>query len=69
MKYYPENFDFMIARIRETEKLREAELGRPFSVTSSNPKYNADYLDHIIRTKWLKILNEKENAAEQLRFF
>lgn len=69
LKYYPENFDFMIARMRETEKLREAELGRPFSVTSSNPKYNADYLDYIIRTKWLKILSEKENAAEQLRFF
>lgn len=69
LKYYPENFDFMIARMRETEKLREAELGRPFSVISSNPKYNADYLDYIIRTKWLKILNEKENAAEQLRFF
>lgn len=64
LKYYPENFDFMIARMRETEKLREAELGRPFSVISSNPKYNADYLDHIIRTKWLKILNEKEKEAD-----
>ena len=64
-KYYPENFEFMITRMRETEKLREAELGRPFSVISSNPKYNADYLDHIIRTKWLKILNEKEEAQRQ----
>lgn len=63
LKYYPENFDFMIARMRETEKLREAELGRPFSVISSNPKYNADYLDRIIRTKWLKILNDKEKEA------
>lgn len=60
LKYYPENFEFMISRMRETEKLREAELGRPFSVISSNPKYNADYLEHIIKTKWLKILNEKE---------
>lgn len=68
LKYYPENFDFMIARMRETEKLREAELGRPFSVTSSNPKYNADYLDHIIRTKWLKILNEKEEGNITLKF-
>lgn len=60
LKYYPENFDFMIERMRETEKLREVELGKPFSVISSNSKYNADYLDHIIKTKWLKILNEKE---------
>ena len=67
LKYYPENFDFMISRMRETEKLREAELGRPFSVISSNPKYNADYLDHIIRTKWLKILNEKEKETNTLK--
>lgn len=63
LKYYPENFDFMIERMRESEKIREAELGRPFSIISSNPKYNADYLDNIIRTKWLKILNEREEAA------
>ena len=62
---YPKNFDFMITRMKETEKLLEAELGRPFSVITSNPKYNADYLDYIIRTKWLKILNEKEKEAAE----
>lgn len=50
----------MIDKMRETEKYREKELGRPFSVISSNPKYNADYLEKIIKTKWLNILNEKE---------
>lgn len=60
LKYYPDNFNFMIERMRETEKIREAELGRPFSVTSSNPKYNADYLENIIKTKRLRILNERE---------
>lgn len=63
LKYYPENFAYMIEKMRETEKIREQELGRPFSVISSNPKYNADYLDNIIRTKWLPILNEKEKEA------
>ena len=67
LKYYPENFDFMITRMKETDKLREAELGKPFSVISSNPKYNADYLDYIIRTKWLKILNEKEKNRDERR--
>lgn len=43
-----------------TEILREKEIGRPFSVISSNPKYNADYLENIIKTKWLKKLNEME---------
>lgn len=59
-KYYPENFAYMIDKMRETEKMRTAELGRPFSVISSNPKYNADYLENIVKTKWLKKLNEKE---------
>lgn len=59
-KYYPDNFSFMIAKMRETEAMRERELGRPFSVISTNPKYNADYLKLIIKTKWLKKLNEME---------
>lgn len=71
LKYYPDNFEFMIERMKETERIREAELGRPFSVISSNPKYNADYLDNIIRTKWLGILNQREkeytNDREEFR--
>ena len=63
-KYYPDNFQFMIEKMRETETIRERELGRPFSVTSSNPKYNADYLENIIKTKWLKKLEEKEREYE-----
>lgn len=59
-KYYPDYFYFMIEKMRETEAKRERELGRPFSVVSSNPKYNADYLEQIIKTKWLKKLNEME---------
>lgn len=65
LKYYPESFDFMIDRMRETEKIKESELGRPFSITSSNPKYNADYLENIIKTKWLRILEEKEREVSQ----
>ena len=42
-KYYPENFAFMIDKMRETEIIREKELGRPFSCVSSTPKYNAEY--------------------------
>ena len=59
-KYYPENFRYMIEKMRETEKLREKEIGRPFSVISGNPKYNSEYLEHIVKTKWLKKLEEME---------
>ena len=51
--------------MRETEKMREQELGRPFSVISSNPKYNADYLEHIVKTKKKKKLNEIEMADKK----
>ena len=59
-KYYPENFSFMIEKMRETEIKREKELGRPFSCISSNPKYNSVYLENIIKTKWIKKLNDLE---------
>lgn len=59
-KYYPENFIFLIDKMRETEAVRERELGRPFSCSSSNPKYNADYIEKIVKTKWLKKLEELE---------
>ena len=69
-KYYPKNFEYMIDKMKETEKIRQEYLGRPFSVTSSNPKYNAEYLDKIIKTKWLKILEQRENNdTQQLSLF
>ena len=66
-KYYPDKFSYMIEKMRETEAIREKQLGRKFSVISSNPKYNADYLEHIIKTKWLQKLNEKEKEFEETR--
>lgn len=62
-KYYPDNFDYMIDKMRETEIIREKELGIPSSCISSNPKYNADYLEKIIKTKWLKKLEELERKC------
>ena len=58
-KYAESQYDKAIDDIKE--KLKEQKLGRPFSVISSDPKYNADYLENIIKTKWLKILEEKES--------
>lgn len=59
-KYYPQNFHYMIEKMREAELIREQQFGKPFSVISFNSKYNADYLENIIKTKWLKKLNEME---------
>lgn len=60
-KYYPEHFNYMIEKMRETERMLRIKKGHPVSVISSNPKYNADYLDNIIKTKWIKKLNDIES--------
>lgn len=68
-KYYPTQFDFMIEKMRETELIRSQELGRPFSITSSNPKYNADYLERIIKTNWVYKLEDLEQKNSNLKLF
>lgn len=59
LKYYPNKYDELMILAKETEHKREKELGRPFSVFSSNPKYNADYRDKRIKEKYLLELEEK----------
>lgn len=60
-KYYPSEWKYMIEKMRETEKINCEHYGRKkFSCISGNPKYNADYLENIIKTKWIHKLNEIE---------
>lgn len=59
-KYYPKEFDFMINKMRETEIIREKELGKPFSVISSNPKYNSIYLKKIVIEKYVNLLDNQK---------
>ena len=60
LKYYPEHYDEVMRLAKETELMREQELGRAFSVWSSNAKYNTDYRDKLIREKYLPLLFERE---------
>lgn len=64
-KYYHSEYNKMLSMMIETEQRRERELGRPFSIISSNPKYNAVYLDNNIRYKWLAKLNQLESEVNQ----
>ena len=61
LKYYPEKYNELMKLARETEKIREVELSRHFSVWATNPKYDTEYIDNNIRTKWLSILECKES--------
>lgn len=63
LKYYPEKYEELMKLSKDTEKIREIELGRHFSVWDSNPKYDTDYIDNNVRKKWLTILEEKEISS------
>ena len=64
LKYYPDKYNELMMLVKETECKREKELERPFSVFSSNPKYNADYRDKRIKEKYIIELEEKIKKKE-----
>ena len=66
LKYYPEKYDELMKLSKDTEKTREKELGRCFSVRSSNPKYNTDYIDNNVRFKWLPKLEDIERTCQNI---
>ena len=59
-KYYPDIYEDIIKKARMSEERDFLKLGKKISAWSGNPKYNTDYVDNIVRTKWLKKLEEKE---------
>ena len=60
LKYYPAEYENIMEKARETEKMVYMKTGKPMSVWQGNPKYNTEYVGNIGRTKWLKKLEEKE---------
>lgn len=52
-KYYPDKYEKLMQMARLHEINVSKKLGRPFSVWSSNPKYNTDYRDVQIRKKYI----------------
>lgn len=64
LKYYPKQYEKMMKLAKETEVKRERELGRPFSVWSSEPKYNSEYRDKRVREVYLSKLYEMRGERE-----
>lgn len=62
LKYYPENYDFMIEKMKESEKMKSEKYGRKVTIKGKD-KYDAFYIDNIVRTKWFPILEQKEIEA------
>lgn len=64
-KYYPDKFQYMIEKMKETEKMVEEKTGKPFSCIDGKAKYNAAYLENSIKTNWIHKLNEMEKEYEE----
>lgn len=62
---HPAIVDGLISYLRKHVLEQAKELGRAFSCISSTPKYNAEYLERIVKTKWLKKLENMENAHKK----
>lgn len=56
--FYPDKFNEFMKMAKDTEALREKELGRPFSIWQSNPKYNTDYIIKRLDEKYIKKIYE-----------
>lgn len=58
-KYYPDHFRYFMDKAMDSEKIVSERLGRKFSVWSSNPKYDTEYLINIIYNKYIPILERE----------
>lgn len=68
--YYPEQYQKLIDLAKDTEIMREQTLGKPFSVWSSNPKYNTEYRDKVVREKYvLELIAKISQDVVQLSIF
>ena len=65
--YDRDEYKKLIEFAKSTEIMREQTLGRGFSVWSSNPKYNTDYRDKMVREKYVPQLISNVNQ-EQIVF-
>ena len=57
--YYNNEYNFMIEKMKETEEKITKLYNKPFAVKQSNPKYNAYYVDNIVKTKYVLKLKEE----------
>lgn len=54
--FYPKNYEYMMQKAYETEKIISAKYERKISVWSGNPRYDTLYLDNLIRKNYRKLL-------------
>lgn len=58
LKYYPKEYENMMAMAKAKEQSRSKKTGKPYSVWKDNPKYNTEYRDKRVREVYLPKLEE-----------
>ena len=61
LTYYPDKYAEFIQMCKDTEIMVEQKTGKKHSIFQGNPKYNTEYVDNNVRTKWLPIFKERES--------
>lgn len=54
--YYPDKYELLIKYMSDTEKVVSLKTGKPFAIMNGNSKYNAQYIDNIVRSKYYNSL-------------
>lgn len=62
LKYYPDEFNKFISLMRKHEKNISERKGKKWYFLKE--PYDVDYLENIVKTKWLKKLEEKEKENQ-----
>lgn len=60
LTYYPDKYLEFIQMCKDTEEMVERKTGKKHSIFQGNPKYNTDYVDNTVRTKWLPVFKERD---------
>lgn len=62
--YYPEKYNYFMAKCKETEEKVRQEIGKPRNIFQSNPKYDTAYIDNRVRTFYVPKLREEMKNYE-----
>lgn len=59
LTYYPDKYVEFFKMCKDTEKAVEKKTGKKHSIFQANSKYDSEYVDNNVRTKWVNILKKE----------
>lgn len=58
LTHYPDKYREFIQMCKDTEKALEKKTGKKHSIFQGNSKYDSEYVDRNVRSKWIPIFNK-----------